>query len=507
MRRSVWGVLICFVVSFAAVSSAARPDDSESPIKTTSSQDGINDLFEQYYSAIAQGQFKDALQIADQLPMDPSNTDGRAIVDSMRATALFGLNRDAEAQKLLTEISQLGARTPYADYNLFMGGIATNHHAVAADALDRMIAKYPDTVRDIDTDLMDVFMREADKTQVQRNENRIIALAHLGYCANSECGDGYATDAIKILVRRGDFTSATNLLPTLKDSDALQQMLVLRRFAPLWPAIEAMAGSHFSKIKEANLAAAEKTYRASPSDYKQLQRYVDALAQAGRLKEAIALRSKLPWTKEGFASADEPLSWAVNSIAYALDEAGQMDEADRLFEQLNDGASPDADWLVNTKINRLEVLLSDGRYDKVIPLLDSTAKVKGSPFAYQLIRQIRYCAVVNVSGSNAAAKYLPDLLTHASDSFDATVDALVCAGDLKDAEKVALEGLAQTDPAERAYFEAHFVRDLQIRSWDGYGVNAWHDRWQNFRKRPAIAVAFTRLGRDLPEEFAAESTH
>jgi tetratricopeptide (TPR) repeat protein len=370
-----------------------------------------------------------------------------------------------------------------------------------------MIAKNPDTVRDIDTDLMNVFMRQVDKTQVQRNENRIIALAHLGYCSNSECGDGYAADAIKILVRRGDFASATDLLPTLKDSDALQQMLVLRRFAPLWSAIEARAGSHFNKIKQANLAAAEKTYRASPNDYKQLQRYVDALAQAGRLKEATALKSRLPSSKEGFASADESLSWAVNSIAYALDEAGRMDEADHLFEQLNDGASPDADWLVNTKINRLEVLLSDGRYDKVLPLLDSTAKVSGSPFAYQLIRQIRYCTVSNLSGSKVAAKYLPDLLTHAPDSFDATVDALVCAGDLEEAEKVALDGLAQTDSGERAYFEAHFVRDLQVRSWDGYGVNAWHGRWQNFRKRPAIAAAFARLGRDLPEEFAAELTN
>jgi len=506
MRLSVWGVLTCFVLSFASVSSAARPDDSESPIKANSPQDGINDLFEQYYSAVAQGQFKDALQIADQLPMDPSNTDGRAIVDSMRATALFGLNRDAEAQKLLTEIAELGARTPFADYNLFMGGIATNHHSVAADALDRLIAKNPDSVRDIDTNLMNVFMRQVDKTQIQRNENRIIALAHLGYCSNSECGDGYAADAIKISVRRGDFTSATDLLPTLKDSDALQQMLVLRRFAPLWSAIEAGAGSHFNKIKEANLAAAKKTYLASPNDYKQLQRYVDALAQAGRLKEATGLRSKLPSSKEGFASADESLSWAVNSIADALDEARRMNEADLLFEQLNDGASPDADWLVNTKINRLEVLLSDGRYEKVIPLLDSTAKVNGSPFAYQLIRQIRYCAVSNVSGKKGAAKYLSDLLTHASDSFDATVDALVCAGDLEEAEKVALNGLAQTDSAERAYFEAHFVRDLQVRSWDGYGVNAWHDRWQDFRKRPAIAAAFARLGRDLPEEFAAQST-
>ena len=62
----------------------------------------------------------------------------------------------------------------------------------------------------------------------------------------------------------------------------------------------------------------------------------------------------------------------VNEIALALHEAGQPDGADQMYATLNGAPIDKARWRVNMKINRLEVLVADGRFDRALQILPLT---------------------------------------------------------------------------------------------------------------------------------------
>jgi hypothetical protein len=131
-------------------------------------------------------------------------------------------------------------------------------------------------------------------------------------------------------------------------------------------------------------------------------------------------------------------------------------------------------------------------------LIEPTAKVEGSPYAQQLVRRLRYCTLTQLGRVAEADKYKADLLAHAADAPGATIEGLLCAGDMDGAEQLALTALASPDREKRTAFEEDFVRHLQATPLPQDDPSVWQGRWADLRKRPAIAAAFDRLGRDMP---------
>jgi tetratricopeptide (TPR) repeat protein len=353
-------------------------------------------------------------------------------------------------------------------------------------------------VREIDPQLLGFFLRKEPEGEARRNEDRRIALAQLGYGMNDGTGEWIAADAVGFLVKRGDLGPAAELVRYISDPRAVEDMLIQRRYSGLWPQLEEIAGPHLEAVRKAHVATARRHY-AQDTNAEGLQHLANALRQAGMLDEAIALRSKLPDTADRWSSADEMTGWAANNIAYALHEAGRPDDADRLFAMLNEAPMPKEYWRVSMKINRLELLVLDGKFDKALALVEPTAKVDGSPYADQLVRRLRYCTLARLDRPEEAAKYLPDLLAHVDDAPGPTIDGLLCAGLIDRAEEVALTALKNPDEKRRVSFEADFVRQLQRHRLTSDDPSLWQERWQDLRRRPRIASEFDRLGRDMPE--------
>jgi tetratricopeptide (TPR) repeat protein len=326
-------------------------------------------------------------------------------------------------------------------------------------------------------------------------------LAQIGYGGDTDVGHSCAANAVGILVKRGDFSAAGELLHYVNDPEAYEDMLIQKRYAPLWQQLEELVGPHLEKVRASSLRSMKTEYLDAPDDHEKLQRYVNALRHSGRLGEAIGLRSKLPETEAEMASADQPMGWAVNNVALALHEAGRADDADRLFAMLNDAPMPKENWRISMKINRLELLVGDGKFDKALPLIEPTAKTEGSDYADQLVRRLRYCTLSSLGRKDEAAKYLPDMLKHMEDAPGPTVDGLVCAHEFDKAEQVVLEELKNADGSKRLEFEADFVRHLQKQPLTSDDPSIWQGLWQQLRARPAIQQAFDRLGRDMPSQF------
>jgi hypothetical protein len=440
--------------------------------------------------------FEDALAIARKLR--PVNAEGQALVDALQASALLGLNRESEARALIAKAEQLAPLSVDTSRAIFAASLLSDHPQVAADALDRMIARAPDVVRDLKWELVRYFLGHEPKDQETRNEDRRIALARIGYGGDTEVGHWRAADAVDILVKRSDFRGAAELLQYVNEPEAYEKMLIQKRYAPLWPRLEELAGPHLVKVRESSLRSIKLEYDQAPNDHQKLQLYINALRHAGRLDEAVVLRSALPATAAAMASADEPMGWAINNVALALHESGRADDADRLFAMLNDAPMAEEYWRVSMKINRLELLVRDGKFDKALPLLEPTARTKGSPYADQLVRRLRYCILSSIGQKEQAAKYLPDMLQHAVDAPAPTIDGLLCAGDLDQAEKVAFDALKGE---KKEAFEEDFVAQLQMQPLTSDDPSVWQRRWQELRSRPAIKREFDRLGRDMPAEY------
>ena len=505
LRRFLLRAVALALVAGAPGALASQPE----PVKQTAADD-VDAIFKQYFAHLYDREYDKALATAAELHPDVGNKPGTAIVEGMRAAALIGLKRDAEARRLMADAERIAPEEPFPTTTVFEGSLIADRFDFAAEALDRLIARFPDIAREQSPQLVGYFLRNEPKGEDQRNDDRRVALARIGFGGNSN-GDWLAAGAIDILLTRGDAAGAGDLLTYIDDPQSIENMLVLKRYSALWPKLEERAGPHLSKVRASSVASAEEEYLKAPDDHEKLKVYLNALRHSGRLDDAIALRSKLPATREEMGKADEDLGWSVNEVALALDEAGRAAEADQLFAMLNEAPMEKGGWRVSMIINRLELLVTEGKFDKAVALLDGaefSAKNDGSDYARQLVRRLKYCTLSSLGRKDEAAKVLPDVLAHAADAPQATVEGLLCAGDLDKAEQLTLQTLNDTKmtPARKRDFEEDFVRSLQPVPLTSDDPSVWANKLAILRQRPAVAAAYARLGRDMPPEYLPPKT-
>lgn len=487
------GLLLCLPTSVAAVPEKEAPTsaDPKAMIRTY-----YEDLFAQRFSA--------ALSDIKELEADSSNTQGQAILAAMRASALLGMKRETEARPLIAQIDRLSPKDATARSVLFQGALLSDHLDVAADSIDVMIARFPDAARDLHWGLVRDFLDRQPRGQDQKYEDRLVALARIGYGGDTEVGHGRARDAAYVLANRGDFKDAAEFLPKVDDPQMFESLLVQKRYSELWPKLKDVGGKHLANVRAKALVSAERDYAAAPDDMEKLQIYAAALLRSGRLDDAIALRSKLPATPEGFAKADENTGWLVDEIATALYGVGRGDEGDGLYAMLNAPQRNGAGWRVSMIINRLNRLVAAGKFQKAATLLETREKIDGSNYGRQLVRQLSYCVLSKTGRADEAAKMLPDMLAHSNDAFEPTLDGLLCAGDVDRAEQLAIRTLNTSDKVARKGFEREFVWAMQPVPLTDDIPTVWANSWKDLRRRPAIAAAYAKLGRDLPADLLPE---
>ncbi|HEU0310425.1 MAG TPA: hypothetical protein VFR36_04310 [Sphingomicrobium sp.] len=465
----------------------------------SSKEDPVSQNISDYHEGMYADDFRKALEAAKRLEPGPDNRAGSAIVAVMRASALLGLKQEEEAAKLIAEAEKLAPQEPEVQTTLFLGSMLADRFDVAADAFDRMIARAPDKVREQDVELVWHFLRNEPEGQDKRNQDRRIALAELGFAAESPSGDYFTKGAIEILVKRGEIPAAGDLLRYIDEPRIIEDLLIQKRYSAFWPELEARVGPRLEKVRTSAVQSAQRAFQQAPGDHEKLQELANALRYARRYAEAVSLQSMLPSSRQAMALADREMGWAVNNVALALHESGQPDEADRLFALLNEVPMEDGGWRVSMIINRVDLLVADGKFDKAMLLMatteDSAAK-NGSAYAQQLVRRLKFCTMTGLGRKDEAEKLRPDLIEHAKDARASTIDGLVCAGDLEAAEELVLASLKEDED-----FGEDFVRVLQAKPLTADDPTIWSKGWKELRARPAVAAEFERLGRDMPDRF------
>lgn len=501
MRPVALGLLVvALACGGPLVTGLAAAAQTGSP--KASAEAGFESFFAAYNDLLHKERFDAILEMTRQQRVPSSNHFGRSIIAVMQASAMIGLGREAEALKLVAEARRLQPTSPEPDRIFFVSALVMDRMDVAAEPLDRLIARFPDVVRELEWDYVRVFLRNEPEGADRKNEDRRIALAQMGFGGDTIRGNYMAENGVTLLMKRGDAEGARDLLPYVRQIDSVENMLIQKRYAALWPDLEQLAGPNLRRIADASVASATKRYREEPGDTERLKDLAGALRDAGRYSEAIALLDKLPKTPAEMGRADEDMAWAVNYVALALHRLGREDEADRLFAALNDAPAPEGAKAsrISMKINRLGLLVDDGRFDRAAQLLNFTeeaAKTGANDYGRQVVRRLKYCTMIGLGRTKEAEVVRAELIAHSDHAPGVTLEGLLCAGDLEAAEKLALATLPKKD-----WFPEYFVRELQSKPLESSDPSIWRARWRELRARPAIAREFERLGRDLPQSLA-----
>jgi len=478
------------LVPHTALAARKAPQRGEAP------NVAFDQLLERYYQFLSKGR----LDAAEEIVATIRNTAadrvvGEALASMMSSPIAAARKKDSEARRFLSNGEAALPNAPEILRVILPAYFIVERADFAGLIIDRMIALAPDVVRELPTEWVYATLRNSGEP-LETVEDRRVGLAELGFGGHQ--GDYMTNAAIGILMKRGDVARATSLLRYVDAPRAVENLLIQRRFAPVWPALSQQAGPGLANSREATVRFALQNYADKSDDSEALADLISAYRYTSRYSDAIALRNKLPTSAADFAGADEQMGWAVNNLALALHSSGQAEEADRLFASLNE-ALPANTWRVSMFINRVELLVQDGKFKAAIPLIATAEKEPKSPYAEQLLRRLRYCALSRLNRQPEAAALRPMVIAHAKDAVGPTIDGFVCTGELDEAERLALQHLNDAD------FQEDFVRSLQRSPLTADDPSVW-GRWTTLRQRPAIAAAFDRLGRDLPEKLRQEGT-
>src|SRR3954447_11293398 len=205
-------VVACLAFSLATASQQAISQPDTRSAQQDAADGQFTEQLRAYDARFFAHDYTQALLIAQKLEPTVEGTGARAVAIALQASALLGLGRETEAKQLIARAERLAPNDPYPIRSLFLGGLVTAHSDVAADALDRLIALAPDVVRDLNWESVRYFLTHEPKGEEQRNDDRRIALARIGYGGDTEVGHWRAANAVNILVKRGDSASAVELL-------------------------------------------------------------------------------------------------------------------------------------------------------------------------------------------------------------------------------------------------------------------------------------------------------
>jgi tetratricopeptide (TPR) repeat protein len=312
----------------------------------------------------------------------------------------------------------------------------------------------------------------------------------------------FASYALDAVVKSGDLTQVDGLLPYNRSPFAIIDMLSIRVYEPIWPALERYAGDHLQKVSGAYVDWSLARLNQRPQDRDRLGAYASALQFAGRFEDLLALTGKWFDQPERNGRIDEGDGWAMNAQVMALDALGRSTEADKLFDRLAELPADANPWVVNFVINRADRLAELGRWQEAIAAIDlakTVAATHGSGYAREDVAGVRTCILQKLGRTAESEQELVFVRAHASDAPGAAVSALMCAGHNDDAARMVAGILA--DETRRG----SVLRDLQEPRFRVFGGGGDASKLPTMRQlvfaRPELREVALRYIRQLPDNL------
>lgn len=418
-----------------------------------------------------------------------------------KAHLLLHLNRDKAALRQFEGAFERYT-PPVADsYFKFMTLLRNQgkHEQLAATLL-QMLNTFPDAVGGIRTEWLASYlydMKEADQNSIANEVQFAVADAvHESNITDTEELEWIFLDVIKALAKQDDVGKAERFLPYIKKPTFFAALLTRKDTSALWEAIEDIAGKDLSTAISSYVAYTYFQTNKAPHDYTKLADHVWALRLAGKHEDASYFVNLFIDNWARIEAVGEKAFWFVNEAAYALSDAGNIDEAMSLMTRLLDFGIEENSPLISMAINRAGMLMHWGEFELALQAtveLEALQDEYASDYGRMWIYDVKACSLQQLGRTDEAKAVLRDQILPIADANRAAyTKILLCLGKLDQAAELFIDGLQDEDSQSEL-----------ILTFSTYEVPAvtppflaeMNRRAESLRARNDVREAFDKLGR------------
>jgi hypothetical protein len=426
----------------------------------------------------------------------------RGQIEGLRSFALARMERLPEARKAIeTAVASSPDPSMLLLRQLFLLRAFGGDAAGASDTLQLIASSDPKGLNTLPTEVVSDVLRI-----IRKDENRAFetdyALVVGGWSpADSTVGD---LDWIRLrlvtaLVKRDRVDDARAIVETILNPVVLVRLGIDRRFAALWPAIEARLGPGADLADAAYVGAAKARFDKSPKSLVARLGYAEALNIASREPEALVIADVAKTPVELAALADREV-WLVNLHAALLGDAGRNDEALARLAAINATPINGRNAMVATMINEPLFATSINRPEVALKTADRTgAAVGANEFGQLFLAQARACSFQQLGRKAEADEAAVPLIANPKGNPDAYLAAMICLGRMDAAAAAIIARLLDSELRTEMIFELQpfLINDTKKLRDSGQraGLRA-------LKARPDVKAAYLKAGRDLPAAVA-----
>lgn len=505
---SGWGAGLLLLLLAATSPVEQSPLEPEAPPQTDRDQPQPDEAV----GAAAYGRALAAKAPADQIEdLDraivalPRPTRFRGQVQCYRGWVLDELGRKADSEAAFAECYQLRPDDPYALWVASSVALGKRDVRRGVRLLLAAIRADPQPLAYYDQAAMDSILRQLAYERL--NGVRAELLAELGKAGYGRDDPAWtstqARDTLDALLASGDRAGAVRMLPLILVPRIGLELLVDRRYQPIWPDIEGWAGGNLVTQRDAYVTAAKAAFDVDPTLARR-RNYAVALQAAGRTSEAQALLAAALADQSKWDETRYDIIMIAIRLSGMLEAEGRIDEALRVLRRLK-AVTPAAKFAMaaNLMPNEARLLIAAGRQAEALKLLDAEtppASRLENRAALGFFTALRICALRGLNREAEAQQLTLQLTRDSGTNVTARQIASGCNRDAADRNQRWIETI--NDPTRRSEGLLAFLRMKRMpgRS-DTFGD-------ENFIGGPlridaANEALFNRLGRNLPASFDA----
>jgi tetratricopeptide (TPR) repeat protein len=423
-------------------------------------------------------------------------SDARVSAQLLRMPCLASAGRSAEVAPVLAELKRTAPANPLVQgYQIFIDTDA-GRFADAADGLAALADARSQALTLVPGDLWRAVAQQLTITKdYARRDRTALALAQAEWqpADHPDLAESLAADGVGTLLDRQDIDDARPLLDRVVRPGALWNMAIERRFAALWPDIEARLGPEGGVAADRYALRALAAYADQPTDDVAIRDAVRAFLALGRFDDVVQTAAPVAVTVGMSEDRVEIVLGAAQALAAGGDPAGAVKRL-QPFGALDLSHTPDAAMAL---IALAETLDQASRYDEELTVARSALATKAdyySPFGLAWLRRSETCAL-SALHRDADAKTSGDALKAATaDNDAAAIEGLLCAGRDDEAATIAIAALATSEGTDR-------VAD-QFQPGGAIYADApsrLRNLWVRLLRRADVNAAFDKTARILPK--------
>ena len=502
-RHLLLGAAAALALTGAGIASAAIPKGPIAPSRPASV--GSDAAIAQAMERARVGDCRGVLSLLDPVVAGGmgKGSASRFSAQMLRLPCLAGVGREQELPPVLAELKAQAPENPLVQgFQIFLDA-DSGHYAEAADGL----ASIADT-RSRALSLMpgDLWRAIAQKLtvagDVQRRDRVSLALALADWEPSDrpELSESLAADGVGALLDKQAVDDARLLLSRVHRPNYLWEMAIQRRYAALWPDVEARMGPQGGTAIDRYARRSLGAYADAPGDPQTRLEAARAFLFLGRFDDVSATAGS---TRIAAGMSEQQVG-TVLIEANALAAAGHRTEALarlRPFVSADFTTTPEA---AGGLIQLAELLDQEGRFDEELAVARAGKGARADYFSAYGLAWLRRNEVCALAGLNRPAeeKIAGDALKAANrDNPAAAIEGLLCAGRDDEAAAIAIATLATHDGADR--LADQFQPDAALLP---HSASRLRGLWARLLARPDVRAAFERAARILPKTYWPSST-